>query len=116
MTMQDRLAAQQMEGKFSAWLEELRDGTVFHDDLIDTFTHELREQRHVLLVNMRQFFMHAMDEQVMESDCPIALITKGSPFAILDSYPEVSVAAKFCASVGLSWEIHVYEKISSSVH
>lgn len=111
-----RLTTHQTECRFMEWIGALNSSPEMNEEVKKRFLKELRETRHVMLVDMRQFFKHAINEENMGDDYPFVICTKGSPFALLESYPEVDAATKFCESVGLSWEIHIYPKVSSEVH
>lgn len=117
MTAPSRLSLFQQECNYDEFVRRIRSAEDVSEESKDQLIKELDGTRHIMIVDMRQFFADAVESGQLEADDePFALITKRYPFSMLDSCMEVEDATRFCKSVGLSYEIHVYPSISQSVH
>ncbi len=114
--MAPRLSEFQKSCNLEDWLRTLNEFQGLAQSSKDIFLNELRHKRHVIIVDMRQFFTDAIKADQIDSDFPYVIVTRGAPFALLDSYPEISDVTNFCETVGLTWELHVYPSVSQSVH
>ncbi len=115
---ESRLSTFQKQCNYDEWVRKIKSAENVSDEYKAKFIAELDGTRHVMIVDMRQFFSDAVISQQLDASEPIAIITKGYPFAMLDSYPEVEDVTRFCDSAGLSYEIHVYPStnISAQIH
>jgi hypothetical protein len=116
MNTPTRLSAFQQQCNYDEWVRKLKSADNVTDEAKAGFIAELDGTRHVMIVDMRQFFADAVVAQDLDTSEPIAIITKRYPFAMLDSYEDVECVTRFCESAGLSYEIHVYPSVSASVH
>ncbi len=103
---------------YDEWVRKLKSAENVTEEFKTNFIGELDGTRHVMIVDMRQFFSDAVASNQLDASEPIAIITKGYPFAMLDCYSDVECVTRFCESAGLSYEIHVYPStsISTQVH
>ncbi len=117
MTAPSRLSTFQKECNYDEWVRKIQSAENVSEDKKKQFIEHLNSTRHVMVVDMRQFFSDAIESGTLDAeDEPFAIVTKAYPFAILDSYGEVEAVTKFCESAGLSCEIHVYPTVSQAVN
>ena len=97
------------EKAFSEWIDLLGQTDQLSESTKDELIAYLIKHRHVMVIDIRQFFPDAMKaNKDLDTDYPFAILSRALPLIVINTYPSISEAVKFCKLAGLTYEFHCY--------
>lgn len=96
------------EKAFSDWIELLGQTDQLADSTKEELIAYLIQTRHLMIVDVRNFFSDSMRRGDLDQSRPIAVLSRALPLIVLHIYETVAEAIGFCESAGMTFELHCY--------
>lgn len=105
--MTTKLTQKEMDDNFHDWMTDLVEDTEVEADIRRIVVRDFCETRHVLIVNMLNFFPELIGDERHDEEAQFCAVSKAYPTMVTMQFDEFKDALDFCEDHGMTYSFNL---------